>query len=68
MTSNWMVFITFSVTVVVVFIVSSSVIIKGKLIPVNAMTTQGGGEVQFHVFFTSVLNGREWSASRVGII
>ena len=40
-----MVFITFSVTVVVAFVVSSFGNIKGKFIPVNAMTTQGEVEV-----------------------
>jgi hypothetical protein len=40
-----MVFITFSVTVVVVFVVGSFDNIKGKFIPANAMTTKGGGEV-----------------------
>jgi hypothetical protein len=30
------------------------------------MKTYGGMEVQLHVFFTSALDGGEWSASRSG--
>ena len=67
MALNWMVFITLSVTVGVVFVVSASGNIKGKFTPVNAMMTQGGVEVQLHTFLTSELNGSEWSASRVGL-
>ena len=45
MTSKWMAFIALFVTVVVVFVVSSFGNVKGKFIPVNAMTTQRGVEV-----------------------
>jgi hypothetical protein len=61
-----MVFVTFLVTVVVVFVVSSFGNIKGKFLPVNVLTTQGGVEVYLHTFLTSALDGSEWPVSGVG--
>jgi hypothetical protein len=54
------------VLVTIIYYVKFKFIPMLELIKHNSMKGCGGVDIETHVFLTSVLIGREWSASRLG--